>query len=112
MPESGTINKSYDENLNYDKNGNIINLTRNGGFETFGQYPAILIDNLIYTYSVQKSNQLMKVYDQTNNPKGFKDDAQGIPDLADDYDYDDNGNLTKDDNKGITAITYNHLNLP
>ena len=35
-----------------------------------------------------------------------------VPNLVEDYDYDDNGNLTKDDNKGITAITYNHLNLP
>jgi hypothetical protein len=31
---------------------------------------------------------------------------------ADDYSYDANGNMTKDNNKNITAITYNHLNLP
>ncbi|MEM8568434.1 MAG: RHS repeat-associated core domain-containing protein, partial [Bacteroidota bacterium] len=30
----------------------------------------------------------------------------------DDYSYDENGNLTQDLNKGITTITYNHLNLP
>ncbi len=29
-----------------------------------------------------------------------------------DYAYDHNGNLTKDSNKKIAAITYNHLNLP
>ena len=28
------------------------------------------------------------------------------------YQYDANGNMTKDDNKGIAAISYNHLNLP
>jgi hypothetical protein len=33
---------------------------------------------------------------------------------ADDYSYDANGNMIKDNNnnKNITAITYNHLNLP
>ena len=39
---------------------------------------------------------------------GFKDgNQQGY-----DYDYDANGNLRKDLNKGIALITYNHLNLP
>ncbi len=28
------------------------------------------------------------------------------------YLYDANGNMTKDANKGITQILYNHLNLP
>ncbi len=31
---------------------------------------------------------------------------------AADYSYDENGNLALDKNKDITAITYNHLNLP
>ena len=31
---------------------------------------------------------------------------------ANEYNYDSNGNLTKDLNKGITGITYNCLNLP
>lgn len=29
-----------------------------------------------------------------------------------DYEYDDNGNMRKDANKGIESISYNHLNLP
>src|SRR5690606_16794798 len=29
-----------------------------------------------------------------------------------DYEYDTNGNMVKDRNKGIESITYNHLNLP
>ncbi len=43
-----------------------------------------------------------------NNGFEFKD---GI-DLPTEYEYDENGNLTKDLNKNITAIQYNCLNLP
>ncbi|WP_159288145.1 RHS repeat-associated core domain-containing protein [Tenacibaculum maritimum] len=39
--------------------------------------------------------------------EGFKDVNNAI-----DYTYDVNGNMTKDLNKGITNISYNHLNLP
>ncbi|WP_157097852.1 RHS repeat domain-containing protein [Niabella ginsenosidivorans] len=39
----------------------------------------------------------------------FNDGANGT---TDDYAYDGNGNLTKDENKSISAITYNILNLP
>ena len=38
----------------------------------------------------------------------FKDGVK----QANEYDYDNNGNLTKDLNKGITEIQYNCLNLP
>src|SRR5690606_20484318 len=31
---------------------------------------------------------------------------------GDDYAYDANGSMTMDKNKGITSISYNHLNLP
>jgi len=54
----------------------------------------------------------MKVTDTTNSMLGFKDDSTGFNDTVDDYTYDLNGNMTKDDNKGITSIKYNHLNLP
>ncbi|HYC83577.1 MAG TPA: RHS repeat-associated core domain-containing protein, partial [Chryseosolibacter sp.] len=32
--------------------------------------------------------------------------------IGDEYLYDDNGNMTRDDNKGLTSIEYNYLNLP
>ena len=50
----------------------------------------------------------------SNSPQGFKDDSNGSlsTDLQDDYDYDSFGNMTKDQNKHITQIKYNHLNLP
>ncbi|WP_299117523.1 RHS repeat-associated core domain-containing protein, partial [uncultured Winogradskyella sp.] len=39
---------------------------------------------------------------------GFKDGAN----LTTEYTYDANGNMETDENKGITRIDYNHLNLP
>ena len=80
----------------YDKNGNIKALQRYGN---------VLIDNLTYTYS---GNQLTKVEDATGNAAGFSNGASA----ANEYTYDNNGNLTKDSNKGITNIAYNCLNLP
>ena len=80
----------------YDKNGNIKALQRYGNG---------LIDNLTYTYS---GNQLTKVEDATGNAAGFSNGASA----ANEYTYDNNGNLTKDSNKGITNIAYNCLNLP
>ena len=88
---------AYTEKVtSYDKNGNIKALQRYGNG---------LIDNLTYTYS---GNQLTRVDDATGNAAGFSNGASA----ANEYTYDNNGNLTKDSNKGITNITYNCLNLP
>ena len=108
--ESPTITNSYNESLWYDKNGNITALKRNG--EVDDATYELAIDNLIYTYDNIKKNQLNIVYDADNNPNGFKDDSQGIPDTTVDYDYDVYGNMITDTNKGIRRIQYNHLNLP
>ncbi|WP_406845496.1 DUF6443 domain-containing protein [Flavobacterium soyae] len=103
--KKGTVLSAYNETLWYDKNGNITALTRNGNSETTQQ-----IDNLIYTYANNNNtNTLMKVADSSNKTLGFVDSAANT---VDDYSYDANGNMTKDNNKNITAITYNHLNLP
>ncbi len=103
--KSGQLTNMYNENLSYDKNGNIMNLSRNGDRDE--QYLPIQIDNLQYGYATN-SNKLMSVVDNSNNTSGFKD---GIT-TGDDYVYDANGNLITDKNKKITSITYNHLNLP
>ena len=88
---------AYTEKVtSYDKNGNIKALQRYGNG---------LIDNLTYTYS---GNQLTRVDDATGNAAGFSNGAS----TADEYTYDNNGNLTKDSNKGISNIAYNCLNLP
>src|SRR5690554_5703446 len=68
--------------------------------------PVIAIDDLEYTYD--NGNKLLKVKDNTGNPSGFKEGVY----TGDAFIYDNYGNLTQDKNKGITAITYNHLNLP
>ena len=91
----------------YDKMGNILGLLRYGqtGASTYG-----LIDNLNLTYN---GNQLQAVSDNaTNSVYGngmeFKDGATATTE----YEYDKNGNLTKDLNKNISRIEYNCLNLP
>lgn len=99
------ISKMYDENLGYDKNGNIVFLTRFGDRDV--QIGENIIDNLVYTYPIS-SNQLSKVDDNSNNTSGFDDYNK----TGDDYSYDANGNMITDKNKSITAISYNHLNLP
>ncbi len=64
------------------------------------------MDILGYTYDA--GNKLVKVTDTGNATYGFKDGAN----LTTEYIYDANGNMKTDTNKGITTITYNHLNLP
>ena len=103
-----TNTNRFSENVTaYDKNGNIKTLQRYGqtGASTYG-----LIDNLTFTLG---GNQLTRVDDAVatsayNNGFEFKDGVK----QANEYNYDSNGNLTKDLNKGITNISYNCLNLP
>ncbi|MBG6130719.1 MULTISPECIES: DUF6443 domain-containing protein [unclassified Aquimarina] len=91
--------------ITYDRVGNILSLNRKGHLNTaansFGD-----IDMLAYTYD--SGNKLLRVTDTGNTTFGFKDGSN----TNDDYTYDANGNMIIDQNKGITSITYNHLNLP
>lgn len=97
--------EAYNEGLQYDKNGNITQLWRNGNNDgTMG----LEIDFLSYTYHPQYPNRLMKVTDDSLDPNGFKDGTNS----GDDFTYDDYGNMTSDANKNILSISYNHLNLP
>ncbi|WP_103068807.1 DUF6443 domain-containing protein [Aquimarina sediminis] len=85
--------------VSYDKNGNITSLKRKGS----------AFDLLTYNYSHNEvGNKLLKVTDAGDKTKGFIDGNT----TGNDYAYDENGNLIIDQNKGITGITYNHLNLP
>ncbi len=89
------------KNITYDLNGNIETLDRQGQFGV-----PTPMDHLSYTYG--GGNQLLSVADATQHGEGFRD----LNTTGDDYDYDDNGNMTQDLNKGITNIAYNYLNLP
>lgn len=100
-----SVTNSYNENLTYDKNGNIISLLRNGDLDPVSG--TIGIDNLSYGYQAS-TNKLVTVLDSSNNVSGFNDRNL----IGDDYTYDLNGNLITDKNKNITNIVYNHLNLP
>ncbi len=94
----------YDvSNIVYDPNGNIISLTRHGWQNTTSYTN---MDILNYQYN--SGNKLLKVTDTGNKTYGFKDGTN----TNDDFDYDINGNMIQDQNKGITGITYNYLNLP
>lgn len=92
------INDPFDVEIpEYDLNGNIKRLVRKGE-------AGANMDNLTYDY---EGNRLLAVAD-SGNDEGFKDGNTS----GDDYEYDENGNMTVDKNKGITNIEYNHLNLP
>ena len=83
--------------ITYDLNGNIKSLNRFGAGSQ--------IDALTYGYN---GNQLKYVNDAANDTQGFKE----VTSTTSEYSYDGNGNMITDNNKGITGITYNFLNLP
>ncbi|WP_306308329.1 JAB-like toxin 1 domain-containing protein [Bacteroides faecalis] len=101
------VNRFNEQITGYDKQGNILGLSR------YGQTTATaygLIDNLVLSYN---GNQLKAVKDNATiavygNGVEFKDGANAETE----YTYDENGNLTKDLNKKITTIQYNCLDLP
>lgn len=99
------LNGAYTtENIKYDLNGNIEKLSRFSDVAQNPASPAVTeIDILQYNYI---GNQLQTVEDAVSLNEGFIDKENTT-----DYDYDANGNMIKDRNKGI-SISYNYLNLP
>ncbi|GAB4160281.1 MAG: hypothetical protein Tsb0033_15980 [Winogradskyella sp.] len=120
QPANQSENFSLKE-ISYDKNGNILHLERYGIHYSYagtgGNTTTDIVDGLDYFYA-ENSNKLVNVTDFADNGFNF-----GAPDIdngeflekyqgGDKYEYDVNGNLSKDYNKNISSITYNHLNLP
>ncbi len=120
--------QNYGMGMNYDANGNIQRLVRNGLVASathtlpnqFGR-----VDQLAYTY---QGNRLLAVDDTiTGNALAHTTAYNGAQtSLAGDflektsyrqtgqveYGYDANGSMIRDSNKGLTQVHYNHLNLP
>jgi RHS repeat-associated protein len=103
--EVNTLNES----LNYDHNGNVLTLGRNQNLRSLSGTTVTnasqVMDNLVYTYT---ANRVTGVEDSAL-PAGFNN---GKVAGTDEYTYAADGRLTKDDNKNITAITYNELGKP
>ena len=90
------------DKVGYDQNGNIEQLKRYGLLDE----RLHLLDDLSYTY---QGNRLRAVQDAGEAGAGFVDGAK----VADEYRYDEAGNLISDKNKNITNISYDPvLNLP
>jgi RHS repeat-associated protein len=111
----------------YDANGNI-KMMQHWGLKVTGSQQ---VDHLRYTYQ-SGSNKLKSVVDFSNDDQTKMGDfrtaqshsqsaakgaltstsPQSSFDAITDYGYDANGNLNVDNNKGVSSITYNYLNLP
>ncbi|HEY9259246.1 MAG TPA: hypothetical protein VIP81_14835, partial [Chitinophaga sp.] len=106
--ESNLMNFSVG-GITYDANGNIMTMAQSG----IAAGVSRPIDQLQYSYKEGgKSNKLETVVDGQNTVDAKLGDFNNGTNSGADYDYDANGNLIYDLNKNISAITYNHLNLP
>lgn len=105
--EGGEANSKYDTQYTYDLMGNMLALERNGK-KNNGNYG--LIDDLSFTYN---GNQVTKIVDSAIDPNytGAFNFADGS-NMNIEYEYNNNGCMTKDLNKNISSIQYNLLYLP
>ncbi|VXB14342.1 RHS repeat domain-containing protein [Chryseobacterium sp. 8AT] len=94
-------NNFYNEEQSYDLSGNILTLRRNQA--AYDGSTALLLDNLNYNYN---GNKLTSVTDTSGNYGGYPDVGGNT------IDYDANGNMKTQKDKGILQIDYNLLNLP
>ena len=106
--QAGFTNRDrYTTQYSYDLNGNMTTLKRNGLLEDSCYGP---IDDVAITYD---GNRMLRAGDAADAPLyagawHFRDGA----DAVEEYEYDENGNMTKDLNSNISSISYNFLNLP
>jgi hypothetical protein len=100
-------------NLTYDAGGNILSMSQRGLLSVGGN---ALIDSLAYTYQAS-SNRLLKVGDKATLG-GMLGDFKDTTSTTDDYAYDANGNIVKDNNRrlhntnGSIGTMFNLLDKP
>lgn len=104
---NGNSSLHYKTNYWYDKMGNIRALERRG-LQDDNSYD--YIDDLAFTYN---GNLVTRVDDYEEDPTytgafNFVDGSS----TSNEYQYDGNGNMTKNLNRNISSIQYNLLNLP
>ncbi|MBS1745566.1 MAG: hypothetical protein JST21_05305, partial [Bacteroidetes bacterium] len=98
--------------LKYDAGGNILAMKQTG----VNVNTITTIDSLKYTYNAN-TNQLKKIADGISDPTNWGD-FKDTTSTGDDYDYDVNGNMVRDNNKHIhssgggNGISYNFLDKP
>ncbi|MBO9572715.1 MAG: hypothetical protein J7497_10995, partial [Chitinophagaceae bacterium] len=94
--------QQFKERVSYDGNGNILTYQRNG------HKSSTAMDQLTYSY-YNASNKLNKVADAVA-AGAYGTDAGDVPDIdnqsADNYEYDEIGNLIKDNAEKITGIKW------
>lgn len=100
---STPMNGFYSETAAYDLGGNITELKRFSKPNTGGT--AEKIDDLIYEYNGNRLTKIKLPANVLNNPSGYNA-------LEGTFGYDDNGNMTRQDDKGISNIAYNVFDLP
>ena len=122
----------YSTAYSYDRQGNLTEIMRHGlrGMQTgviqdpviMGMQAALpsagdtpiygILDSLACTY---QGNRLLAVENHAPGLSALMSPRYSFVDGAHadvEYAYDDNGNLTQDLNKGLTAVSYNTLSLP
>lgn len=98
---------TLDESMSYDHNGNMVSLARKRNNRSLGgTNTAATVDNLSYGYTTN-TNILVSVQD-TDTAGWFKNPVTTSSEYAHNVD----GSLIRDDNKGISSITYNFLGKP
>lgn len=95
-------------NLFYDKNGNILSMNQRGVNPASGPTD---MDKMQYTYENSgMSNHLAQIDDNGVADYGAGDFQDGNHNV--DYNYDGDGNLTSDNNKGISGMQYTRFDKP
>ncbi len=118
--DAGTVSATnrYNTSYNYaDLRGNISNNQRNGLYLSGACYTQALLDNLSYSYTAV-TNRISNITEGANATQGGYRAASGAIGYrrsrteCNERRDGANGNITSNAAKGITSITYNHLNLP